>query len=55
LIASFADNPEIHVIGAYVEGFKDLDGLAVARAVRKATLAGKQVVIFKNAQSAAGG
>jgi len=55
LIASFADNPEIHVIGAYVEGFKDLDGLAVARAVRKATLAGKQVVIFKNAQSVAGG
>ena len=55
LIASFADNPEIHVIGAYVEGFKDLDGLAVAKAVRKATLAGKQVVIFKNAQSAAGG
>lgn len=55
LIASFAENPEIHVIGAYVEGFKDLDGLAVARAVRKATLAGKQVVIFKNAQSTAGG
>jgi len=55
LIASFADNPEIHVIGAYVEGFKDLDGLAVARAVRKATLAGKQVVIYKAAQSAAGG
>jgi acyl-CoA synthetase (NDP forming) len=55
LIASFAANPEIHVIGAYVEGFKDLDGLAVARAVRKATLAGKQVVIFKNAQSSAGG
>ena len=55
LIESFAANPEIRVIGAYVEGFKDLDGLAVARAVRKATLAGKQVVIFKNAQSVAGG
>jgi acyl-CoA synthetase (NDP forming) len=55
LIASFAENPEIHVIGAYVEGFKDLDGLAVARAVRKATLAGKQVVIYKAGQSAAGG
>jgi acyl-CoA synthetase (NDP forming) len=55
LIASFADNPQIHVIGAYVEGFKDLDGLAVARAVRRATAAGKQVVIYKAAQSAAGG
>jgi acyl-CoA synthetase (NDP forming) len=55
LIASFADNPQIHVIGAYVEGFKDLDGLAVARAVRRATAAGKQVVIYKAAQSVAGG
>jgi acyl-CoA synthetase (NDP forming) len=55
LIASFAENPDIHVIGAYVEGFKDLDGLAVAQAVRKATLAGKQVVIYKAGQSAAGG
>ena len=55
MIENFAANPQIHVIGAYVEGFKDLDGLAVARAVRKATLAGKQVVIYKGGQSAAGG
>jgi acyl-CoA synthetase (NDP forming) len=55
MVANFADNPDIHVIGAYVEGFKDLDGLALARAVRKATLAGKQVVIYKAAQSPAGG
>lgn len=55
LVANFAENPDIHVIGAYVEGFKDLDGLALARAVRKATLAGKQVVIYKAGQSAAGG
>lgn len=55
LVESFAANPNIHVIGAYVEGFKDLDGLALARAVRKATLAGKQVVIYKAGQSAAGG
>jgi len=54
MIESFAANPDIHVIGAYIEGFKDLDGLAVARAVRKATIAGKQVVIFKAGQSAAG-
>ena len=54
MIESFAANPQVHVIGAYVEGFKDLDGLAVARAVRKATLAGKQVVIYKAGQSAAG-
>ena len=55
MVESFVDNPNIHVIGAYIEGFKDLDGLALARAVRKATLAGKQVVIYKAGQSAAGG
>lgn len=55
MVESFAANPDIHVIGAYVEGFKDLDGLALARAVRKATAAGKQVVIYKAGQSAAGG
>ena len=55
LVANFAENPDIHVIGAYVEGFKDLDGLALARAVRKAIVAGKQVVIYKAGQSAAGG
>jgi acyl-CoA synthetase (NDP forming) len=54
MVESFAANPQIRVIGAYVEGFKDLDGLALARAVRKATLAGKQVVIYKAGQSAAG-
>jgi len=55
LVSNFADKPDVHVIGAYVEGFKDLDGLALARAVRKATLAGKQVIIYKAGQSAAGG
>ena len=55
MVENFAANPDIHVIGTYVEGFKDLDGLALARAVRKATLAGKQVVIYKAGQSAAGG
>jgi acyl-CoA synthetase (NDP forming) len=54
MVENFATNPDIHVIGTYVEGFKDLDGLALARAVRKATLAGKQVVIYKAGQSVAG-
>ena len=55
MVENFAANPDIHVIGTYVEGFKDLDGLALARAVREATMAGKQVVIYKAGQSAAGG
>ncbi len=54
MVENLAGNPDIHVIGAYVEGFKDLDGLALARAVRKATLAGRQVVIYKAGQSVAG-
>ena len=55
MVEYFAGNPDIHVIGVYIEGFKDLDGLALARAVRKATVAGKQVVIYKAGQSVAGG
>ncbi len=55
MVEYFAGNPDIHVIGVYVEGFKDLDGLALAQAVRKATVAGKQVVIYKAGQSVAGG
>ena len=31
----FAERPEIETIGIYVEGFKDLDGLDFAKAVRK--------------------
>lgn len=40
-----ADN--IDVIAVYAEGFSDQDGLAFARAVREAVLAGKQVVFYK--------
>ncbi len=38
---------DIEVIGVYAEGFKDLDGLAFARAVRDAVLAGKDVILYK--------
>ncbi len=55
MVENFAAKQGIRVIGVYVEGLKDQDGLALARAVRKATLAGKQVVIYKAGQSAAGG
>ena len=49
-----SDPTSINVIGMYAEGFKDLDGLALAAAVRQAVVAGKQVVIYKAGQSAAG-
>ncbi len=41
------DAPRIEVIAVYAEGFKDLDGLAFARAVRRAVLAGKDVIFYK--------
>jgi predicted CoA-binding protein len=48
MLAYFAEQPEIETIGIYIEGFKDGDGLDFARAVRKATLNGKQVVVYKS-------
>ena len=43
----FKHSDEVDVIAVYAEGFKDLDGLAFARAVRESVLAGKQVVFYK--------
>jgi acyl-CoA synthetase (NDP forming) len=37
----------VEVIGIYAEGFKDLDGLHLCRGIRKAVLAGKEVVVYK--------
>ncbi|MBI9077435.1 MAG: acetate--CoA ligase family protein [Desulfatibacillum sp.] len=47
VVTYLTDDPEIAVIGVYAEGFKDLDGLSFGRAVRKAVLAGKDVVFYK--------
>lgn len=54
MINYFADNDEIDTIGVYAEGFRDMDGLTFARAVRKATLKGKQVVLYKAGKSQPG-
>ena len=54
MLSYFAERPEIETLGIYIEGFKDGDGLDFARAVRKATLNGKQVVIYKSGRTAAG-
>jgi len=50
----FAELPEIETIGIYIEGFKDLDGLGFAKAVRKAVRNGKQVVVYKSGKTAPG-
>lgn len=54
LLSWFATREDVDTIGIYVEGFRDLDGLAFARAVRRAVLAGKQVVVYKSGRSEAG-
>ncbi len=54
LLAYFAERPEIETIGIYVEGFRDLDGLDFARAVRRAVGNGKDVVVYKAGRTPSG-
>lgn len=54
MLSYFAALPGIETLGIYIEGFKDLDGLHFARAVRKAVLNGKQVVVYKSGRTAPG-
>jgi len=54
LLSYFAERPEIETIGIYIEGFKDADGLHFAKAVRKALVSGKQVVVYKAGKTAPG-
>ena len=54
MLTYFCERPEIETIGIYVEGFKDLDGLAFAKAVRLAVVNGKQVVAYKSGKTAPG-
>ncbi len=54
MLSYFAEQPGIDALGIYIEGFRDLDGLHFARAVRKAVLNGKQIVVYKSGRSAPG-
>lgn len=54
MLSYFAGLPGIETLGIYIEGFKDLDGLQFARAVRKAVLGGKQIVVYKSGRTAPG-
>lgn len=47
MVSWFADSDAADVIAVYAEGFKDLDGLDFCKAVRRAVLAGKEVVFYK--------
>lgn len=54
MLSYFAALPGIETLGIYIEGFKDLDGLEFAKAVRKAVLNGKQIVVYKSGRTAPG-
>ncbi len=54
MLAWFAERPEIETIGIYIEGFKDRDGLDFVKAVRRAVLNGKVVVVYKSGKTAPG-
>ena len=54
LVSSMKDLDQISVIAVYMEGFNDLDGLLLCRAIRAAVLAGKEVIFYKAGRTTAG-
>ena len=47
LMRAVGDRPDIHTIGAYVEGFNDLDGLEMLQSIRQISESGRTVVFYK--------
>ena len=47
MMRQFMDSQEVDVIAVYAEGFKDLDGIQFAEAVREAIRRDKQVIFYK--------
>ncbi len=54
LLRAVGERNDIEVIGVYMEGFNDLDGLAFVRAVEDVTRAGKIVIFYKAGRTASG-
>lgn len=54
LMAEAAQRDDLDVIGVYMEGFRDGDGLEFVRAVRAARDAGKVIVFYKAGRTEAG-
>jgi acyl-CoA synthetase (NDP forming) len=48
------ENTDIEVFGVYAEGFRDLDGLEMSRAVARAVSRGKDVIFYKAGRTEAG-
>jgi len=54
VLAVVARRDDIDVIGTYVEGFNDLDGLEFLHAIAKATRRGKMVIFYKAGRTESG-
>jgi len=53
-LSFFIKRDEIKVMALYVEGFKELDGIKTARAIRELKKKGKEIIIYKGGRSSAG-
>jgi len=53
-LAYLKDDPEVRVFSVYMEGFKDGDGLAFARAVGEIAASGRKVLVYKAGRSPEG-
>lgn len=54
VVAVIAERSDIRTIGVYVEGFNDLDGLALMRATRAASARGVEVIFYKAGRTTLG-
>lgn len=53
-LSFFMNRDEIKILALYVEGFKPLDGVRTARAIRELKKKGKEMIIYKGGRSSAG-
>jgi acyl-CoA synthetase (NDP forming) len=53
-LAQLADDPEVRVVGVYVEGFVRLDGLAFLEAAARMRAEGRTVVLYRAGRTVAG-
>lgn len=47
MVHFFKDSDQVDVIAIYAEGFNDLDGLELCRAIHHSVLSGKEVIFYK--------
>ncbi len=53
-LAYLKNDPALEIFAVYVEGFKELDGLAFLRAARDITAGGRSVILYRAGRTAAG-